>query len=185
MAAENTTTTTLQTLNSAVTDTLEYSGVLPSMRSQLREKIFNLLQEDDVSPPGDEPSENVLINELILQYLNWNGHHTTASIFATETNHKPNSLPHTFLESELGVTQKEDADVPLLYGVVETMRSLKSDRAAYQEEEVESDGNDEEVEGKENSRLENTSRGTMRETYGSSSFSAKKDFSKDPQPIQF
>lgn len=67
-------------LRTALTDVLENSGVLSSLRANLRAEIFKALEDGDAAEPPKLPSVNVFINELILEYLMYNNHRRTASM---------------------------------------------------------------------------------------------------------
>ena len=67
--------------------TLERSGTLDNVRAQLRATIQQCM---DKSLPKSNallsmPIENVLINEMIAEYLFVNGYHHTLSVFKVES----------------------------------------------------------------------------------------------------
>lgn len=68
---------TLEDLRSAVKQTLEQNGSLAATRAKLRADIFATLQDPTEVKPRI-PQENLLINELILEYLNYNNLNCTA-----------------------------------------------------------------------------------------------------------
>lgn len=90
--------------------------------------------------------ENTLINELILEYLEFNGYDHTVSVLSVETNHAPKSsferLDRMFIEQELGICQTNRKDgegvtdaagvapLPMLYVMVEALKRQKSSRFA-------------------------------------------------------
>ncbi|XP_041893126.1 centrosomal protein 20 isoform X7 [Corvus kubaryi] len=60
-------------------DTLEKRGALAQIRARIRAEVFNAL--DDQSEPRPTLSrENLLINELIREYLEYNKYKYTASV---------------------------------------------------------------------------------------------------------
>lgn len=60
-------------------DTLEKRGALGEIKARIRAEIFNAL--DDQSEPRPPLShENLLINELIREYLEYNKYKYTASV---------------------------------------------------------------------------------------------------------
>ena len=62
-----------------VKDTLETRGVLGQLKARLRAEVFNAL--DDQSEVGPQLSnENMLINELIREYLEFNKYKYTSSV---------------------------------------------------------------------------------------------------------
>lgn len=63
----------------ALRETLEARGVLGQLKARIRAEVFNAL--DDQSEPRPPLShENLLINELIREYLEFNKYHYTASV---------------------------------------------------------------------------------------------------------
>ena len=68
---------TLEDLRSAVKQTLEQNGSLAATRAKLRADIFTTLQDPTEVKPK-LPHENLILNELILEYLNYNNLNCTA-----------------------------------------------------------------------------------------------------------
>ncbi|NXI02826.1 FOPNL protein, partial [Pachycephala philippinensis] len=127
-------------------DTLEKRGALAQIKARIRAEVFNAL--DDQSEPRPTLSrENLLINELIREYLEYNKYKYTASVLTAGIGHEfvllligdiflpslknfrdfffPESgqpevpLDRQFLAKELNII--EDASgksVPLLYGIL-------------------------------------------------------------------
>ena len=70
-------------LKSALADTLEKKGVYAELRAKIRSEIFACLDEgDDVRPPV--PDANLILNEVIREYLSFNGYGHTLSVFMSE-----------------------------------------------------------------------------------------------------
>jgi lisH domain-containing protein FOPNL len=113
-------------LHVALKDSLDQRGVLNSIRATIRAEIFNALEDQDavnVNPTERAPSsENLILNELIREYLEYNGYLNTLSVFHPETGQptKPTGrISREVLVHELGVTDGERAKrVPLLYSVL-------------------------------------------------------------------
>jgi len=62
-----------------VKDTLENRGVLGHIKARVRAEVFNALDDEkDDSPPLS--NENMLINELIREYLEFNKYKYSASV---------------------------------------------------------------------------------------------------------
>ncbi|NXM06923.1 FOPNL protein, partial [Tyrannus savana] len=99
-------------------DTLEKRGALAEIKARIRAEVFNAL--DDQSEPRPPLSrENLLINELIREYLEYNRYKYTASVLTAESGQPEVPLDRQFLAKELNVV--EDASgksVPLLYGIL-------------------------------------------------------------------
>lgn len=110
-------------LRTALTDVLENSGVLSSLRANLRAEIFKALEDGDAAEPPKLPSVNVFINELILEYLMYNNHRRTASMLEAETGYRHSCVGRAFLEKELSIElSQEDSSIPLLYAIVESLQ---------------------------------------------------------------
>ena len=70
-------------LREALRDALDRRGVLRGLKAQLRAEVFSTLEDgDDVRP--SLPHENLLINELIREYLAFNNYGHTLSVFLPE-----------------------------------------------------------------------------------------------------
>ncbi|XP_067562651.1 centrosomal protein 20 isoform X7 [Pseudorca crassidens] len=70
---------TVAELKAVLKDTLEKRGVLGHLKARIRAEVFNAL--DDESEPRPLLShENLLINELIREYLEFNKYKYTASV---------------------------------------------------------------------------------------------------------
>ena len=70
---------TFEDLRAQVKQTLEQNGSLAATRAKLRSDIFATLQDPTEVKPK-LPHENLLINELILEYLNFNNLQCTAFV---------------------------------------------------------------------------------------------------------
>ncbi|NWR84161.1 FOPNL protein, partial [Furnarius figulus] len=99
-------------------DTLEKQGALAEIKARIRAEVFNAL-EDQSEPRPPLSHENLLINELIREYLEYNRYKYTASVLTAESGQPEVPLDRQFLAKELNVV--EDASgksVPLLYGII-------------------------------------------------------------------
>ncbi|NXS33077.1 FOPNL protein, partial [Pomatostomus ruficeps] len=109
---------TVAELKAVLKDTLEERGALAQIRARIRAEVFNAL--DDRSEPRPTLSrENLLINELIREYLEYNKYKYTASVLRAESGQPEVPLDRQFLANELNIV--EDASgksVPLLYGIL-------------------------------------------------------------------
>eukprot|EP00761_Pharyngomonas_kirbyi_P007392 gb/GECH01007402.1/.p1 GENE.gb/GECH01007402.1/~~gb/GECH01007402.1/.p1 ORF type:complete len:182 (+),score=59.24 gb/GECH01007402.1/:1-546(+) len=121
----------LEELKDVLKDELEKRGVLNKVRARLRAEVFHSLEENDQiqeSPPLNET--NLIINELVRDYLEWNRYNHANSVFIKESGQPSESLQRKFLASELNVGSiyHEKPDIPLLYGIIEMLRSSKSEK---------------------------------------------------------
>lgn len=63
----------------AVRETLESRGVLSQLKARIRAEVFSVL-DDRREPRPPLSHENLLINELIREYLEFNKYRYTASV---------------------------------------------------------------------------------------------------------
>lgn len=82
---------------------------------------------DDQSTPRPPLShENLLINELIREYLEFNKYRYTASVLTAESGQPEVPLDRQFMANELNVAEDSSAkSVPLLYGLIHHFLSSK------------------------------------------------------------
>uniref|UniRef100_A0A8D2PMN9 Centrosomal protein 20 n=1 Tax=Zosterops lateralis melanops TaxID=1220523 RepID=A0A8D2PMN9_ZOSLA len=99
-------------------DTLEKRGALAQIKARIRAEVFNAL--DDQSEPRPALSrENLLINELIREYLQYNKYKYTASVLTAESGQPEVPLDREFLAKELNTTFViSPLSRPLLYGIL-------------------------------------------------------------------
>ncbi|XP_028299600.1 centrosomal protein 20 [Gouania willdenowi] len=109
---------TMTELKCAVRDTLESRGVLAQLKARIRAEVFSALNEQrEPRPPLSH--ENLLINELIREYLEFNQYRNTASVLTAESGQPEVPLSRHFLSEELKVAEDANSkSVPLLYGLV-------------------------------------------------------------------
>ncbi|CAD5113256.1 DgyrCDS2434 [Dimorphilus gyrociliatus] len=109
-------TANIDDLKTAVRGILENKGILNEVKTKLRGEIFKSLQDesDDKQPPN---KENAIINELIIEYLEFNNYRNTASLLKTESGQTGPQLPRSLLCEELNIID-ETANIPLLYGLI-------------------------------------------------------------------
>lgn len=117
---------TLDELKSALRETLESRGVLNQLKAKIRSEIFSALDDSEVSKPRLS-DENLLINELIREYLTFNGYQHTLSVFLPESGQPASpAFDRAFMARELQVAEDYKArSVPLLYGIVKGLRAVE------------------------------------------------------------
>ncbi|CAD7933450.1 unnamed protein product [Amoebophrya sp. A25] len=124
-------------LKEALMETLEAKGVLGEMRAQVQKEIFCSLDEKTASRP-DIPTPNLIINELIREYLEYNQNFHTLSVFLAESGHPETRVfDRRFIADELkvgDVTNNADARggsnqsrLPLLYALTQKKTSSSAD----------------------------------------------------------
>ncbi|KAL4624517.1 lisH domain-containing protein FOPNL [Arapaima gigas] len=109
---------TISELKSALKETLESRGVLGQLKARIRAEVFHAL--DDTSEPRPALSrENLLLNELIREYLLFNKYRYTASVLNAESGQPEVPLDRQFVANELNVVEDPSAStMPLLYGML-------------------------------------------------------------------
>nr|XP_044986390.1 centrosomal protein 20 isoform X2 [Jaculus jaculus] len=105
-------------LKAVLKDTLEKKGVLGHLKARIRAEVFNAL-DDDCEPRPSLSHENLLINELIREYLEFNKYKYTASVLTAESGQPVVPLDRQFLIRELhAFEESKDSAMPLLYGIL-------------------------------------------------------------------
>ncbi len=108
----------IEDLKSVLKETLENRGVLSQVRARIRAEVFNAL-DDQTEPKPSLSNENLLINELIREYLEFNKYMYTNSVLTAETGQPKDKINRDFLKQELNIQEDAGtASVPLLYGIV-------------------------------------------------------------------
>ncbi|XP_026862568.2 lisH domain-containing protein FOPNL [Electrophorus electricus] len=122
---------TVAELKCALKEALERRGALGALRARLRAEVFTAL--DDQSEPRPPLShENLLINELIREYLEFNKYRYTLSVLTAESGQPEVPLDRQFLASQLNVVEDPTSrTVPLLYGLVSHFLSSGDERKLY------------------------------------------------------
>lgn len=105
-------------LKDVIKDTLENRGVLGQIKARIRAEVFNSLNDQSEARPPLS-SENMIINELVREYLEFNKYKYTASVLVAEAGQPKQPLDRVFLAEELNVEEdKNSGQVPLLYSLV-------------------------------------------------------------------
>ncbi|XP_017272385.1 lisH domain-containing protein FOPNL isoform X2 [Kryptolebias marmoratus] len=122
---------TISELKSAVRDTLESRGVLGQLKARIRAEVFSAL-DDQREPRPPLSHENLLINELIREYLEFNKYRYTASVLTAESGQPEAALDRQFMANELKVSEDASSkSVPLLYGLVSHFLNSGEDRGKF------------------------------------------------------
>uniref|UniRef100_A0A8D0QWJ9 Centrosomal protein 20 n=1 Tax=Sus scrofa TaxID=9823 RepID=A0A8D0QWJ9_PIG len=119
---------TVAELKAVLKDTLEKRGVLGHLKARIRAEVFNAL-DDESEPRPSLSHENLLINELIREYLEFNKYKYTASVLIAESGQPVVPLDRQFLIRELNAFEEsKDNTIPLLYGILaHFLRGTKDD----------------------------------------------------------
>ncbi|XP_032896166.1 centrosomal protein 20 isoform X2 [Amblyraja radiata] len=95
---------TVSELKAVLKETLEKRGVMGQLKARIRAEVFSAL--DDQSEPRPPLShENLLINELIREYLEFNKYKYTASVLTAEAGQPEIPLERQFLVNELNIVE--------------------------------------------------------------------------------
>jgi lisH domain-containing protein FOPNL len=118
----------------ALRETLERNGALDDIKTEIRMIVIRCINQCLPSSTNGEaptlpsqPIENVLINEMVAEYLSFNGYVTTLSMFVAECQtSESDRLGEYFIRAELGLERPNEGGLALLYEIVEAMRSRRS-----------------------------------------------------------
>ncbi|XP_077055679.1 centrosomal protein 20 isoform X2 [Siphateles boraxobius] len=99
---------TITELKSALKETLEARGVLGQLKARIRAEVFSAL-DDQNTPRPPLSHENLLINELIREYLEFNKYRYTASVLTAESGQPEVPLDRQFIANELNVAEDSSA----------------------------------------------------------------------------
>eukprot|EP00948_MAST-09A_sp_MAST-9A-sp1_P004161 g4161.t1 len=119
----------IEELRDAVLEALQANGTKKRLQASLRAEVYKILTQDDgrfgsgsTNPASTSTTvaggvkkpeccvHNVVLNELIREYLEFNGLKQTASVFQLETNHpRTRDLPfdRTWLRESMGLADPE------------------------------------------------------------------------------
>eukprot|EP00035_Acanthoeca_spectabilis_P032744 m.20172 g.20172 ORF g.20172 m.20172 type:complete len:136 (-) comp5540_c0_seq1:206-613(-) len=97
---------------------LEQTGALDGVRARLRAEVFQVIADREAEPPRMS-REQLVINELIREYLGFHKLGYTESVFVPETGLGAEPLSRGYVASELNLEDTpQSSGVPLLYGIV-------------------------------------------------------------------
>ncbi|KAF8283662.1 lisH domain-containing protein C16orf63 [Trypanosoma cruzi] len=120
-----------ESLKEAMREVLETKGVMDHVKAELRAAIFHALQDSSAHEDGASlnrppvPPENLLLNELIKEYMAFNGMEHSLSVFRLESGSAKNTsapVPRAILAAQLNMTGAP-ASVPLLYAMLHESRA--------------------------------------------------------------
>ena len=110
--------TSVEELKNALKETLEQKGVLNQIRAIMRQSIFEAIESDD-KPQQTLSNDNLIINELIKEYLNYNNYLHSLSVFQAETGQPKNKLDRDFIANQLNIIETNSSkQLPLLYTIL-------------------------------------------------------------------
>eukprot|EP00752_Nemacystus_decipiens_P005786 g5235.t1 len=143
---------TIDDLKQALVENFEHRGVLGKLKAKVRAEVFHTLEgpQDGLLPPPLS-NENLLINELVREYLSYNGYTNALGVFMAESGQPSDrSLDRGFIKDELGLAERRDSAVgrevrplPLLYGIAHALKKRRreaSEWSPHYEGDEEGDG---------------------------------------------
>ncbi|XP_036051073.1 centrosomal protein 20 isoform X7 [Onychomys torridus] len=95
---------TVTELKAVLKNTLEKKGVLGHLKARIRAEVFNAL-DDDHEPRPSLSHENLIINELIREYLEFNKYKYTASVLIADGHLRKDTGPSTTTEEPHAAVQ--------------------------------------------------------------------------------
>lgn len=120
-------------LKEVLKDHLEEKGILNEIRSSLRAEIFKSLN-DEKTAPKSLTKENIIINDLIKEYLEFNNYNHSLSVFESECGNPKEKLDRDILSKELNVVENKNTRVvPLIYSLVLGKKSVYEKSKVEQE----------------------------------------------------
>ena len=116
---------TEQDLVDAVRDSLKRDGRLGRFKAELRSAVMSILiKSPNESSLPQLPDETRLINELIREYLVWNGYVYSEQVLVAESGQHNELLPREHLAAKLNVMDDERTlKIALLYYIVAAFQS--------------------------------------------------------------
>ena len=88
----------------------------------MRKSIFDAIDIDNYAKPKI-PEENLIINEMIKEYLKYNNYNYSNQVFQSETGQPENPFNRDYIEKELNInTDKTQNEKPLLYFLLKGLK---------------------------------------------------------------
>ncbi|GFR63561.1 LisH domain-containing protein FOPNL [Elysia marginata] len=111
-----------QDLKEVLKESLENRGALSEIKARIRAEVFAALDDQAEGKPQIS-NENVLIFELIREFLDYNYCKYTSTVLVSETGLPKAPLDREFLRNELNVVEDAPSrSVPLLYSLVSNFK---------------------------------------------------------------
>jgi len=117
----------VEELKDVLRETLENRGALGSVRAHLRAEVSNALEDRTGLARPEISDENLIINELIREYLVFNRYRSTLSVLLPESG-QPETPPfdRDFLAREIRVRETDNSrKLPLLYTMLSNAQRNK------------------------------------------------------------
>lgn len=104
----------------AVRESLRQDGRLGRFKAEIRSAVMSILNKNPSERiPVQIPEETKLINELIREYMVWNGYLYSEQVLVAESAQHSERLPRENIAAKLNVLDDErTVKIPLLYYVL-------------------------------------------------------------------
>lgn len=97
---------------------LQQTGDIDTAKALLRTSLYTALAQQQQNNAPQLSNTNLILNTLILEYLQYNGYVHTHSTLQVESNMQNNgTLPHELLAAQLNI-RDSNSHVPLLYSIL-------------------------------------------------------------------
>ncbi|XP_019870980.1 centrosomal protein 20-like [Aethina tumida] len=111
----------------AIKQSLETDGRLGRFKGEIRAAVMSILNKNSNIALPEVPEETRLINELIREYLVWNGYLYTEQILSAECGQTNERVTRDVLTTKLGVVDDEKTvRIPLLYYIVAAFQNINN-----------------------------------------------------------
>ncbi|XP_030745231.1 lisH domain-containing protein FOPNL-like [Sitophilus oryzae] len=109
----------------AIRESLQKDGTLGRFKGEIRAAIMTVLNRNSECHDAPKiPDETKLINDLIREYLSWNGYLYTEQILSAESGQSSDRTGRDVLTTKLGVMDdSKTAKIPLLYYIVSAFQN--------------------------------------------------------------
>ncbi|XP_060521514.1 centrosomal protein 20-like [Cylas formicarius] len=111
----------------AIKESLQKDGTLGKFKGEIKAAVMSIMNRNhENGDPPKVPNETKLINELIREYLSWNGYIYSEQMLSTEAGHSAERVSRDVLTTKLGVLDDcKTAKIPLLYYIVSAFQNLE------------------------------------------------------------
>ena len=108
-------------------ESLINKGILNEIKAHMRQEIYNILDNDNDNDINQKPKltkENIIINELIKEYFNFNGFKFSSNVLQSEVGQTNNNLNRNDIIRELNIIENENnKNKPILYNILSGLQN--------------------------------------------------------------
>ena len=115
----------MEKLKSSLKESLINKGILNEIKAHMRQEIYNILDNDnDINQKPRPTKENIIINELIKEYLIFNGYKFSANVLQSEVGQINNNFNRNNIIKELNIIENENnKNKPILYTILSGLQN--------------------------------------------------------------